>query len=86
MLYEVITTLADLFAFVDKQVGLENTLIVFSADHGSPEVPGYLNEFGIRAGYVHPENWDKQPAFAALKKRFGIDKELISGYNHPYVS
>ena len=78
-------TLADLFAFVDKQVGLENTLIVLSADHGSPEVPGYLDEFGIRAGYVHPESWDKQPAFAALKKRFGIDKELISGYNHPYV-
>ncbi|MDH3329529.1 MAG: alkaline phosphatase family protein, partial [Desulfobulbaceae bacterium] len=78
-------TLADLFAFVDKQVGLENTLIVLSADHGGPEVPDYLNEFGIDAGYVTPENWDKQPAFMALKKKFGIDKEIISGYNHPYV-
>ncbi len=78
-------TLADLFAFVDKQVGLENTLIVLSADHGGPEVPGYLNQFGINAGYVDPKSWDKQPAFTALKKQFGIDKELISGYNHPYV-
>ena len=78
-------SLADLFAFVDKQVGLENTLIVLSADHGGPEVPGYLAEFGIRAGYVTPENWDKQPALAALKKKFGIDRELIAGYNHPYV-
>jgi predicted AlkP superfamily pyrophosphatase or phosphodiesterase len=77
--------LADLFAFVDKQVGLENTLIVLSADHGGPEVPGYLNEFGIHAGYVTPASWDKQPAFMALKRKFGIDKELISGYNHPYV-
>ncbi len=77
--------LAELFAFVDKQVGLENTLIVLSADHGGPEVPGYLNEFGINAGYADPESWDKQPAFTALKKQFGIDKELISGYNHPYV-
>ena len=78
-------TLAELFAYVDKKVGLENTLIVLSADHGSPEVPGYLNEFGINAGYVTPESWDKTPAFMALKKNFGIDKELISGYNHPYV-
>lgn len=77
--------LADLFAFVDKHVGLENTLIVLSADHGGPEAPGYLNEFGINAGYVIPESWDKQPAFMTLKKKFGIDKELISGYNHPYV-
>ncbi len=78
-------SLADLFAFVDKQVGLENTLIVLSADHGGPEVPGYLNEFGVDAGYSDPENWDKQPALTALKKQFGVDKELISGYNHPYV-
>ncbi len=78
-------SLADLLAFVDQQVGLQNTLIVLSADHGAPEVPGYLNEFGISAGYADPQSWDKQPAFAALKKKFGIDKELISGYNHPYV-
>ena len=78
-------TLADLLTFVDKHVGLENTLIVLSADHGGPEVPGYLNELGIDAGYSLPENWDKEPAFMALKKKFGIDKELISGYNHPYV-
>jgi len=78
-------TLADLFSFVDENVGLENTLIVLSADHGSPEVPGYLNELGIQAGYVEPTSWDKQPALAALKKQFGIDKELIVGYDHPYV-
>jgi len=78
-------TLADLFAFVDKQVGLENTLIVLSADHGGPEVPDYLKGFGIDAEYVTPESWDKDPGFMALKKKFGIDRELISGYNHPYV-
>jgi hypothetical protein len=77
--------LADLFAFIDKNIGLSNTLIVLSADHGSPEVPGYLNELGIQAGYVEPKSWDKQPALAALKKQFGIDKDLIVGYDHPYV-
>ncbi len=78
-------TLADLFSFIDEHVGLEHTLIVLSADHGSPEVPGYLNELGIEAGYVEPKSWDKQPALSALKKEFGIDKELIVGYDHPYV-
>jgi hypothetical protein len=77
--------LAGLFAFIDKNIGLSNTLIVLSADHGSPEVPGYLNELGIQAGYVEPKSWDKQPALAALKKQFGIDKDLIVGYDHPYV-
>ena len=78
-------TLADLFAFIDKNIGLSKTLIVLSADHGTPEVPGYLNELGVQAGYVDPKSWNKQPALAALKKQFGIDKELIVGYDHPYV-
>ena len=78
-------TLADLFAFLDGYVGLTNTLIVLAADHGSPEAPGYLNELGIKARYLKPENWDKEPAIASLKKRFGIGTELISKYEHPYV-
>lgn len=78
-------TLADLFDFVDKQVGLNNTLIVLSSDHGCPEVPGYLNELGIQAGFVNPAAWDKTPAFKALKKQFGIDQELIESYSQPYL-
>jgi len=78
-------TLAQLFAYVDKQVGLRNTLIVLSADHGAPEAPGYLNQLGIAARYLRPEQWDTQPGLAALKKKFGIGKELIRMYEHPYV-
>lgn len=78
-------TLADLFAYVDEQIGLDNTLIVLSADHGTPEAPGYLNSFGINAKYVTPEKWEKEPAIIALKKQFGIGKELIEAYHHPYV-
>jgi predicted AlkP superfamily pyrophosphatase or phosphodiesterase len=44
-------TLADLFAFIDAKVGLEHTLIVLSADHGQPEVPGYLYELGIHKAH-----------------------------------
>ena len=79
-------TLADLLAYVDKKVGLDNTLIVLSADHGQPEVPGHLHELGInKAFHFNTSALDKTPAIKALKKQFGIGKELIEAYFHPYI-
>jgi predicted AlkP superfamily pyrophosphatase or phosphodiesterase len=78
-------TLADLFAFVDKRVGLESTLIVLSADHGGPDAPGYLNSLGIPAGYVEPETWDREAAIERIKAQFRIEGELIETYAHPYL-
>jgi len=79
-------TLAELFAYIDEKIGLENTLIVLSADHGQPEVPGRLHELGIAdAHYFDTDALDKAPAIAALKERFGIGEELIEAYNQPYL-
>jgi len=78
-------TLADLLHFIDKKVGLAHTLIVLSSDHGTPEVPGYLNELGIEASYFDPKALDREPAIEALKRRFGIGEELIQTYFHPYL-
>ena len=78
-------TLAELFRFVDAQIGLDKTLIVFSSDHGGPEAPGYLSELGFEADYVDPKAWDKAGAIEALKERFGIGEELITTYFHPYL-
>lgn len=78
-------TLADLFSFVDAEVGLDNTVIVLSADHGAPEAPGYLSELGFEAKYIAPESFDKEGAIARLKERFGIGEKLISTYFHPYL-
>jgi hypothetical protein len=78
-------TLARLFAAVDKKVGLENTIIVLSADHGGPEVPGYLESMGIESGYVSPGKWDKEPSIARLKKQFGIGQKLILDFFPPYL-
>ena len=79
-------TLADLFAFIDKEVGLRNTLIVLSADHGQPEVPGHLHELGIdNAHYFDTKALDKTPAITALKKQFGVGEELIEAFFQPYV-
>ena len=79
-------TLADLLSYVDKKVGLKNTLIVLSADHGQPEVPGHLHDLGIEgAHYFDTKGLDKTPAIAALKKQFGLGEELIEAYFQPYV-
>jgi predicted AlkP superfamily pyrophosphatase or phosphodiesterase len=78
-------TLEELFAFVDENVGLDNTLIVLSADHGGPDTPGYLNSLGIPAGYVDPDSWDKAAAVSRIKAKFGIEGALIETYEHPYL-
>jgi predicted AlkP superfamily pyrophosphatase or phosphodiesterase len=79
-------TLAKLLATLDEQVGLENTLIVLSADHGQPEVPGHLHERGIEnAFYFDVDALDKTPAIMALKKQFGVGEELIEAYFQPYL-
>lgn len=78
-------TLAELFEFVDQRVGLENTIIVLSADHGSPEAPGYLSALGFEADYIDPATFDKTAAIESLKSQFGIGEELITTYFHPYL-
>ncbi|MDH5341497.1 MAG: alkaline phosphatase family protein [Betaproteobacteria bacterium] len=79
-------TLADLLAYVDQKVGIKNTLIVLSADHGQPEIPGYLKELGIESAHnFDTEALDKAPAVAALKKKFGMGEELIEAFFQPYI-
>ena len=78
--------LADLFAFVDAEVGLENTLIVLSSDHGTPEAPAYLAALGIPGSYVTPAGWDTTPAVERIKMRFAIKGLLFAGYDHPYLT
>ena len=79
-------TLSKLFAYVDEKIGLENTLIVLSADHGQPEVPGHLHELGIEdAHYFDTDALDKTPAITAIKKQLGISEGLIEAYFQPYI-
>jgi len=78
-------TIAELLAFVDLEIGLENTLVVFSADHGGPDTPGYLNSLRIPAGYVDPDGWEQDAAIARIKDKFDISGKLIETYAHPYL-
>jgi arylsulfatase A-like enzyme len=76
-------TLADLFAFIDKTVGLKHTLIVLSADHGMAEMPEYMTELGFEAGRLYPEEVI-EVANAAGKEIFGID-EVVKFFFRPYL-
>ncbi|MCJ8321260.1 MAG: alkaline phosphatase family protein, partial [Colwellia sp.] len=78
-------TIANLLKFIDKKVGLDNTLIVLSADHGAAEAPAYLSTLGMKTDVVAPKSWDKTPGMQALKKKFGFDSALIKSYFHPYI-
>ncbi|MEH6591618.1 MAG: alkaline phosphatase family protein [Halioglobus sp.] len=48
-------TLEELFSFIDTEVGLNNTLIVFSADHGMADMPEYAVEQGKDAGRLYSD-------------------------------
>ena len=78
-------SLARLFAAIDAQVGLDHTLIVLSADHGSPEVPGALTELGLAVDYIDPSSWNRAPGLAALEAQYGLSDALILDYFHPYI-
>jgi predicted AlkP superfamily pyrophosphatase or phosphodiesterase len=78
-------TLADLFEFIDREVGLKHTLIVLAADHGGPEAPGYLKELGRGTEYVEPETLSSEKLNPLLRKRLGIKADLVEAHFHPYV-
>lgn len=78
-------TIAGLLKHVDETVGLENTLVVLSADHGAAEVPGYLNSLGIPASYFSFDDVDTHSAAANLRQEFGFASEMIESFSQPYV-
>ena len=66
-------------------MGLENTLIVLSADHGGPEVPGYLRSLGDDVEHVDPEHFDTAALNEALRQASGVDADLVKTFFTPYV-
>lgn len=78
-------TLADLFQFIDQKVGINNTLIILSGDHGAPEAPEYMAEHGMETGRFSFD-WFKKgsPLSTSLKDKFGRD-DLVATHSHPYL-
>ena len=77
--------LADLFRFIDDQVGLDETLIILSADHGMCEAPEHMQSLGFEVGRLTSETIVKGTISNALKARLGVSEAVIRLYQHPYV-
>lgn len=79
-------TLANLLKHVDKQVGLENTLIVLSSDHGVPETATHVSDLGYNDARYFDVNklLDKNIA-QRLKQEFNLDEEVITLFSDPYI-
>ncbi len=76
-------TLAELFKYIDETVGLDNTLIVLSADHGMADMPEYMTELGYTVGRIKPEDLI-QTANDVGKKQFAID-DVVRFFFRPYM-
>jgi len=76
-------TLADLFNYIDKTVGLKNTLIVLSADHGMADMPEYMTEQGYKVGRIKQQTII-ETANNVGKKQFGIDS-IARYFFRPYL-
>jgi predicted AlkP superfamily pyrophosphatase or phosphodiesterase len=75
-------TLANLFTFIDKTVGLKHTLIVLSADHGMADMPEYMTELGYKAGRLDPG--EIVAAANKVGQKFGIS-EIVRFFYRPYL-
>jgi len=76
-------TLAELFAYVDKKIGLKHTLIILSADHGIADMPEYMTSLGYKVGRLSPDDIIAATNTAG-KKLYGIDK-VVRNFFRPYV-
>ena len=83
--------LADLFSYIDQKIGLENTIIAFSADHGQPEVPEFLHAFGNNEAHYFDKKKITQELIAssteltAYQHQLSEGQLLIQEYFPPYL-
>jgi len=79
-------TIGRLLAQIDKVVGLQHTLIAFTADHGVARLPELLRDSGLPGGRMTTkELFD--PMQQALTERFGAGKWLLAtAGSSPYLN
>jgi predicted AlkP superfamily pyrophosphatase or phosphodiesterase len=86
VLLQLDRTLADLFSYIENTVGLKNTLIVLSADHGAPDALPYLAAQGdANAHYYDIQQCMDSVEAGLAKSSFGKYQGLLGQYSHPYV-
>jgi len=70
--------IAELLKFLDGYLGKENILLFLTADHAAPEVPAYLSELKIPAGYFY-RNEVRESLKKYLTEQYG-DSLFLSFY------
>lgn len=78
-------TISHLLSVIDKQVGLDNTLIILTADHGVNDNPAYLKEHNISEIKPMDINSAELKLRAALKTRYQLPSEALMSVTPPYV-
>ncbi|NEV95023.1 alkaline phosphatase family protein [Psychroflexus sp. YR1-1] len=73
--------IADLMAFLDRQVGKGNYTLFLTADHGAVHVPQFLKDNQIPAGYFEVDDM-REALEAHLSSNFGLENVIESIYNH----
>ncbi|RMX04011.1 alkaline phosphatase family protein [Legionella jordanis] len=78
-------TLARLLTALDEQVGLENTLIVLTADHGVSDAKVYLASHNIIESPSANPSQIKQVLENGLKKHFHLPAQTLEAISLPYI-
>ncbi|WED42299.1 alkaline phosphatase family protein [Legionella cardiaca] len=78
-------TLAKLFAALDKQVGLDNVLIVLTADHGVSDSPIYLASHNIKENHSLKIPQMQKIIEQTLAKQFKLPENTLQAITLPYV-
>lgn len=78
-------TIAHLLQSLDKQVGLDNVLIVLTADHGVTDSPSYLKAHKIAEIKPIDLKDTNQKIISFLSKRYQLPQETLMFISPPYV-
>lgn len=75
-------TLAEFLRYIDRQVGLDRTLLVLSSDHGTDAIPEYKQSLGVPAGRHRPQQIIEQ-VNEVLQARFNSREKLVVAFWNP---
>lgn len=78
-------TLAHLLAIIDKHVGLDNTLIVLTADHGVTDAPAYLKKYQLNATKPVQLAPLKQAIHQQMKTVFNLPQSALAEIAPPFI-
>jgi len=78
-------TLAKVLHSIDQQVGLQNTLIILTADHGVSDSPAYLSENKISEIAATDESNLRKQIIRLLAKKYKLPAKSLQGIALPYI-